>query len=141
MSDIIYKESPPTWQEYYCLFSTAGWVEALKISENDLKKVLENTSYWITAYENERIVGIGRLLSDGALYALVCDVIGAPEGQNRGIGSSILTKLINKCTELNLKRVWLFAAPDKAGFYEKHGFSIRPGEAPGMQLGGFEFFK
>jgi N-acetylglutamate synthase-like GNAT family acetyltransferase len=65
----------------------------------------------------------------------------APERQNRGIGSSILTKLINKCKELNLKRVWLFAAPDKAGFYEKHGFSIRPGEAPGMQLGGFEFFK
>lgn len=141
MSDIIYKESPPTWQEYYCLFSTAGWVEALKISENDLKKVLENKSYWITAYENERIVGIGHLLSDGALYALVCDVIVAPERQNRGIGSSILTKLINKCKELNLKRVWLFAAPEKAGFYEKHGFSIRPGEAPGMQLGGFEFFK
>jgi len=38
MSEIVYEEKPPTWQEYYHLFSTAGWVQALKISENDLKK-------------------------------------------------------------------------------------------------------
>jgi N-acetylglutamate synthase-like GNAT family acetyltransferase len=141
MGDIIYKESPPTWQEYYQLFSSTGWVQVLKLSKNDLKKALDNTYYWITAYEDDQIVGIGRLLSDGALYALICDLIVMPNRQNGGIGSEILTRLINKCKALNLKRVWLFAAPDKARFYEKYGFSVRPSEAPGMQLEKFEFLK
>jgi N-acetylglutamate synthase-like GNAT family acetyltransferase len=141
MGDITYKESPPTWQEYYQLFSSTGWVQVLKLSKNDLKKALDNTYYWITAYEDDQIVGIGRLLSDGALYALICDLIVIPNRQNEGIGSEILTRLINKCKALNLKRVWLFAAPDEARFYEKHGFSVRPNEAPGMQLGKFELLK
>lgn len=138
MKDIVYKESPPTWQEYSQLFSSTGWIRILKISENDLKRVFDNSWYWITAYRNENIVGVGRLLSDGVLYALICDVIVIPAHQNMGIGSEILRRLVKKCQESNIKRVWLFAAPEKARFYEKHGFSIRPVEAPGMQLGEFE---
>lgn len=84
---------------------------------------------------------MGRLLSDRALYVLICDVIVRPDSQKKGIGSTILSNLIIKCTALELKKVWLLAAPEKAGFYEKRGFSIRPEEAPGMQLGKFEYLK
>ena len=141
MRDTVYKKSPPTWQEYSQLFSSTGWMQVLKISKTDLKRVFENTWYWITAYQDENIVGVGRLLSDGALYALICDIIVMPDQQNMGIGSEILTRLVKKCQQSNIRRVWLFAAPEKARFYEKHGFYIRPGETPGMQLGEFEFLK
>jgi len=140
-SETVYKESPPTWQEYSQLFSSTGWMQILKISEDDLKKVFENTWYWITAYQDGNIAGVGRLISDGTLYALICDIIVMPARQNRGIGTEILTRLVKKCQESNIKRVWLFAAPEKARFYEKHGFFIRPDEAPGMQLGEFELTK
>lgn len=116
-------------------------MQLLKVSKNCLEKVRDNTFYWITAYEDEKIVGVGRLLSAGALYALICDIIVMPDNQKKGIGSAILPKLIAKCKALDLKRIWLFAAPEKAGFYEKHGFSIRPSEVPGMQLGKFEYLK
>ena len=141
MSDIEYKASPPTWQEYYQLFLSTGWMPVLRISEEDFKRVFDNTWYWITAYQNENIVGCSRLLSDGVLDAFVCDIIVMPDHQNKGIGSAILKQLVKKCQETGLKRVWLFAAPEKAGFYEKHGFTVRPGEAPGMQLGEFEYEK
>lgn len=134
MRDIAYKESPPTWQEYVRLFSSTGWMPILKISEDDLKRVFDGTWYWVTAYQDESIVGVGRLLSDGVLYALICDIIVMPDYQNKGIGGTILKVLVKKCQEAGIKRIWLFAAPDKAGFYEKHGFSIRPIDAPGMQL-------
>ncbi|WP_440945635.1 GNAT family N-acetyltransferase [Methanosarcina sp. T3] len=140
-SEIAYKEKPPTLQEYSQLFSSTGWVQILKISENDLKKVFENTWYWITAYQDGNIAGVGRLLSDGTLYALICDIIVMPDRQNMGIGTEILTRLVKKCQESNIGRVWLFAAPGKAQFYERHGFFIRPDEAPGMQLGKFELTK
>ena len=138
MRDTVYKESPPTWQEYSRLFSSTGWMQTLKISENDLKRVFENTWYWTTAYQDENIAGVGRLLSDGILYALICDIIVLPDRQRMGIGTEILTRLVIKCQESNIRRVWLFAAPEKARFYEKQGFLIRPEEAPGMQLGEFE---
>ncbi len=134
MGDIVYEESPPTWQEYARLFSSIGWMPVLKISEDDLKRVFDGTWYWITAYQDESIVGVGRLIADCVLYALICDIIVMPDHQNKGIGSAILKRLVKKCQEADIKRVWLFAAPDKAEFYEKCGFSVRPSDAPGMQL-------
>lgn len=141
MKGIEYKTDPPTWQEYFQLFSSTGWMPILRISEGDLKRAFDNTWYWITAYKDQEIVGAGRLLSDGALYALICDIIVVPGCQSKGIGSMILKQLVKKCKETGLKKVWLFAAPGKAGFYEKYGFSVRPDEAPGMQLGEFEYEK
>ncbi|MDY9927553.1 GNAT family N-acetyltransferase [Methanosarcina sp.] len=88
--DTVYKESPPTWQEYSRLFSSTGWMQTLKISENDLKRVFENTWYWTTAYQDENIEGVGRLLSDGILYVLICDIIVLPDRQRMGIGTEIL---------------------------------------------------
>lgn len=141
MTYIEYKTDPPTWQEYFQLFSSTGWMPVLRVSEDDLKKVFDNTWYWITAYQNKSTIGCGRLISDGVLYAFVCDIIVKPGHQNKGIGSTILRQLVKKCQETGVKRVWLFAAPGKVGFYEKHGFSIRPDEAPGMQLVEFEYKK
>jgi len=134
MTDIVYKAAPPTRQEYTRLFSSTGWMQILGVSEDELKRVFDSTWYWITAYQDENIVGAGRLLSDGVLYALICDIIVMPDHQNKGIGSSILKQLVKKCKDSDIKRVWLFAAPGKASFYEKGGFSPRPSEAPGMQL-------
>lgn len=138
---MIYKESPPTLPEYSRLFSSTGWMQILKISESDLTGVFENTWYWITAYQDGNIAGLGRLLSDGTLYALICDIIVMPDRQNMGVGTEILARLVKKCKESNIRRVWLFAAPEKVRFYEKNGFFVRPGNAPGMQLGEFKFIK
>lgn len=51
-----------------------------------------------------------------------------------GIGSSILNRMKNNCIDKQIKRVWLFAAQNKAEFYEKLGFEVRPSNMPGMQL-------
>ena len=134
MRDVVYKESPPAWQEYVRLFSSTGWMPVLQISEDDLKRVFDGTWCWITAYQDEDIVGVGRLLSDGVLYALICDIIVTPDHQNKGIGSAILKELVKKCQKADIKRIWLFAAPGKVGFYKKNGFSVRPIDGPGMQL-------
>lgn len=85
-------------------------------------------------FDDEKLIGIGRLISDGALYACVCDMIVFHAYQKRGIGSAILKMLKDKCKENGIQRVWLFAAAGRAGFYVKNGFNIRPEDAPGMQM-------
>jgi N-acetylglutamate synthase-like GNAT family acetyltransferase len=86
------------------------------------------------SFDDGKLIGFGRLISDGALYALVCDMIVLPEYQNRGVGSTILKMLKEICEEYNIQKVWLFAAPRRSEFYLKNGFEIRPDNAPGMQM-------
>ncbi len=115
MKGIEYRESPPTQQDFFKLFASTGWMQTLKISEADLQKVFENTWYWITAYQGKNIVGAGRLISDGSLYALICDIIVIPDHQNKGIGSIILKQLVKKCQDTQLKRVWYLQHLKKPG--------------------------
>lgn len=131
---IEYKPVKPPLYEYKSLFESTGWTSSIAISNDVLKMAIDSSWYWVSAFDNGRLVGIGRLVSDGALYAFVCDMIVLPEYQGQGIGKVILKMLKDKCMENGIQRVWLFAAPGRAGFYLKGGFDIRPEDAPGMQM-------
>jgi GNAT superfamily N-acetyltransferase len=134
MKLIEYRLSKPTLQEFKALFESSGWTSSIKITDKVLEKAIIESWHWVTAFDAGTLVGIGRLVSDGALYALVCDLMILPEYQGRGIGKAILTMLKEKCLENKIQRVWLFAGPGRSGFYEKNGFEIRSLDAPGMQL-------
>jgi len=131
---IKYEHSKPTLSGYRKLYESTGWAPPASVSDGVLQAAIDNSSHWITAYDDESLIGIGSLVSDGALYAFVCDMIVDPGYQKRGIGSEILTRLKEKCREHSFRRVWLFAATGKAGFYLNNGFEIRPEDAPGMQM-------
>ena len=131
---IKYENSKPTLSGYKKLYESTGWVPPASISDEVLQTAIDSSFYWISAYDDETLVGIGRIVSDGALYAFVCDLIVEPEYQKRGIGASILGLLKEKCKKQSFRRVWLFAATGKAGFYLNNGFEIRPDDAPGMQM-------
>ena len=134
MKEIKYTENPPQPEEFEYLYKSTGWDSTIEITEDSIKQVIKSTWYWVSAIHKNKVVGIGRLLSDGALYALVCDMIVLPEYQSNGIGKQILKKLKEKCFKENIQKVWLISAPGKSDFYEKLGFISRPDDAPGMQL-------
>jgi GNAT superfamily N-acetyltransferase len=131
---IEYRQLKPPLHDYKSLFESTGWTSSIAISDDVLQKVIDNSWYWISAFDKERLVGVGRLLSDGALYALVCDIIVLPGYQGQGIGEVILKMLKDKCRKNGIQRVWLFAAQGRTRFYIRNGFDIRPADAPGMQL-------
>jgi GNAT superfamily N-acetyltransferase len=131
---IEYTPLKPTLYGYKCLFESTGWTSSIAISEDVLKMAIDNSWYWVSVFDKEKLIGVGRLVSDGALYAFVCDMIVLPEYQGKGIGKAILKMLKDKCMESRIQRVWLFAAQGRAGFYIKNGFDIRPEDAPGMQM-------
>ncbi len=130
---VEYRWLKPQLNDYKHLFKAVGWSSIITVSDETLHMAIDNSWQWVSVYDNDRLVGVGRMISDGALYALVCDMIVLPEYQNKGIGTSILKMLKDKCAEHNIKRVWLFSAPGRSAFYLKNGFGIRPEEAPGMQ--------
>ena len=130
-----FRETIPESSAYFRLFESTGWNQTYEADIKELCTSISNSWYSLCAYTDEdELIGFGRIVSDGVLYAFICDMIIHPAYQNQGIGSTILKKLVQRCKEANIRVLWLFAAANKSGFYEKHGFIARPLDAPGMQL-------
>lgn len=70
-------------------------------------------------YDGGRLVGCGRILSDGVYQAALYDVAVLPDCQGRGIGRRIVETLLAEVPSCN---VVLYAAPGKEAFYRKLGF-------------------
>lgn len=104
------------------------------MTAEDLQRAISNSWYKVAAYEGDRLIGFGRMVSDGILHAMVYDLIVDPAFQGRGIGGTILQKLVDRCRQVGIRDVQLFCAQGKIGFYQKRGFEERPADAPGMQL-------
>ena len=133
-SAIAYHEQPPPATDYGRLFETTGWNTSYQASSQELHRAISDSWYVLSAYEKDRLVGFGRIISDGVLYALICDLIVNPACQGQGIGSTLLAKLIMHCRARDIRVIWLFAAKGKSAFYKKFGFQKRPLDAPGMQM-------
>jgi GNAT superfamily N-acetyltransferase len=134
MEKLIYKTSIPEQQAFYELFTTTNWNDSYQLDSEELSQALHNSWYMISAYDNEQLVGFGRIICDGVVHALILDLIVHPDFQNRGIGSQILNKLIEKCRQHRIRDIQLFSVKGKAEFYHKCGFRDRPDGAPGMEI-------
>ena len=132
-NEIDYKEALPHINDYWDLFSTTGWNEQYKFNRDDLEKAIKNSCYAISVYDVSKLIGFGRVISDGIHHAFIVDLIIHPDYQRKRIGSSLLDRLTKKCKEHKIRDIQLFAAKDKDAFYKKSNFEKRPENAPGMQ--------
>jgi GNAT superfamily N-acetyltransferase len=130
---IEFRPEIPASLEFWELFQTTGWNEKYRLSPDDLMQALRSSWYVISAYDGERLIGFGRLVSDGVLHAMIYELIVLPDYQGQGIGGKILEKLVERCRMLGVRDIQLFCARGKRDFYEKRGFVTRPEDAPGMQ--------
>lgn len=126
----------PDSNAYYNLFQSAGWnTEGLWTSEM-LQEAVRNSWYIVSVYEGEgnRLVASGRILSDGVVQCLICEMIVLPAYQKQGLGTAVMENLISHCRDKGIRWIQLSAAKGKQGFYENFGFTVRPADAPGMSL-------
>ncbi len=132
---ITIQENSLTTVEYLAIRRKVGWKILRK---EQAKKALENSLYVVAAYENDTLVGMGRIVGDGAVICYVQDLIVIPESQGNGIGSAILKRLTAYVEELRQEHsemmLCLMCAKGRELFYEKHGFLARPTKqlGPGM---------
>ena len=133
-NEIIFSTKFPKQEEYCELFETTGWNKDYKLTSEELHLSIQNSSYCISAYNNEKLVGFGRMLSDGIVHAVIFDVIILPEFQRKGIGNKIMEKLLEECKKNKIRDIQLFCADGKIEFYKNFGFKARPEECPGMEI-------
>ena len=120
------KENCKSVEEYNLLYDSIGWGA---YNEEIARKALDNTYYSVSIYEDDNIVGYGRLIGDTICFMYIQDIMVKPEFQNKKIGTLIMNKLLKKVDELKKQnpdiRVYLGATKDREKFYEKFGFVRR----------------
>lgn len=120
------KENNKNVQEFNLLYDAVGWGA---YDESISKRALDNTFYSVSVYDEDKIIGYGRLLGDGICFMYIQDVMVIPEYQSRKIGTMIMNKLLEKIHELKREnpnlRAYLGATKNKENFYEKFGFVKR----------------
>ena len=133
--EIRYFENQLDVQTYFDLRTSVDWIN---FSPEQTQTALKNSVLDIVAYDQEKAVGMGRIVGDGAIYCYVQDVVIHPNYQGKGIGSTILNKLIEKVAQ-NLEdgermSLGLVAAEGKESFYRQFGFKDLPHEASGAGM-------
>lgn len=124
-----------TSEEYMELRRRVGWCE---FPLEEAQAGIDN-SYMITcARDEEKAIGVVRLLWDGGYIAFLSDVIVDPDYQGQGIGKKLVESVIKR-VKADMKpgykvKMCLMAAKGKEPFYEKFGFSERPNENLGAGM-------
>jgi GNAT superfamily N-acetyltransferase len=116
--------------DYLRLRQAVGWRSA-ELVDAAVQSALDRT--WnVVAREGGAVVGVGRLLEDGAFYATIWDVIVVPEAQRRGIGTAILERLLEEASARSI--VALVASPAGKPLYERYGFTSDDGRGVAMLM-------
>lgn len=120
------KENVNNVQEFNLLYDLVGWGS---YDDEISKKALANTYYSVSIYDDETIIGYGRLIGDGICFMYIHDVMVRPDYQNKKIGTMIMNKLLDKIKTIEREnpdlRVYLGASKGKEEFCEKFGFAKR----------------
>ena len=129
------KENNKNINEFNLLYDSVGWGAYDKTIS---KRALDNTFYSVSVYDDDNIVGYGRLIGDTICFMYIQNIMVKPEFQNKKIGTLIMNKLLEKINELKKEnpniRVYLGASKNKEEFYERFGFVKRIDENLGYGM-------
>ncbi|EOP09537.1 MULTISPECIES: GNAT family N-acetyltransferase [Bacillus] len=120
-NSINYKmEHPTDFNGLLALYESLGW-NSLKLTVNELEQMCKQSWYAIYAFDDKKLVGMGRVLSDGVITGIICGVGVLPKYQSSGIGKEIMKRLIQHC-EHNKVIPQLMCVENLQSYYESIGF-------------------
>lgn len=132
---IKYIEQTPSAEAFNYLTNSVDWGTR---KNSIVEEALKNTLYSLCIYDDNKLIGYGRIIGDKTIFLYIQDVMVIPEYQNKHIGTGIMENLlsqINEYKKINPDiRTYLGASKGKEPFYEKFGFISRPNEDLGSGM-------
>lgn len=127
MAQIIVQENNLTIQQFEYLYNSTKWDP---FSSNQIGSSLKNDIYHVSAWIDDEIIGMGRLLGDKAMYWYIQNLIVLPEYQSIGVGTTIMNYLLAFVRKNSISSsqvvIGLMCSEHTAPFYQKFSFDIRP---------------
>lgn len=115
------EEKKFTQEQVQKLFLSVGWTSGNYPKR--LYKALMNSSTVFTAWDEEELVGLIRVLDDTEMLAQIHYVLVHPDHQGKGIAGTMLEHVKEKYKDF----MYIDVMPEdkkNVPFYEKHGFSV-----------------
>jgi len=116
-------------EQVVALYKANKWSAAEKPIE--LTKALLSSHSLVSAWDKEKLVGIGNAISDGYLVVYYPHLLVHPEYHGKGIGKMIVDKFQEKYKDFHMQM--LTADGGAIDFYKKVGFE-RAGETMPMWI-------
>jgi len=120
--DEIKKDLP--YEQLIRLFMSAGWCngEITQEQKENFNIGFKNSTFVVSAWEDNYLVGVIRVISDTIFRSVIYDLVVDPEYQNKGIGK----ELVRRCTSKYPNSEWLIQTTQEIyNYYKKLGFKVK----------------
>ena len=117
------------------LYKSVGWEPPCMAQ---VRTALKNTMATFTCYDDNRPVGMARVIGDGGMSFYTKDFAVIPSHQGKGVGKCLMEALeryVKECKPLEWAvSLELISSKEAVNFYKKYGFEERPcdWDGPGM---------
>ena len=134
MEGFVFTDNLPV-EDYLRLRAEAGW----KVLPPDQAQAgLDRSFANIAVVCDGEVVGMARIVWDHGYCAFLTDVIVTEKHRHNGLASEMIRRLTEKIRAEKKDgwqiAVYLMAAKDREGFYERLGFRTRPDERVGAGM-------
>ena len=107
------------------LYKDAGWWKTSWGNTPEfLNAIVKDSALFVGAFSGEKLVGMGRALSDLSSDAYIQDIAVLKEFRDKGIGKKIIFTLIEELEKNGVDWIGLVAEPGTSSFYRKLGFEV-----------------
>ena len=126
MDGIVLAEDLPTAAEYREFRARAGWGA---IDEATAQRTIGAACYTVTLRRQGKLIGLARVMGDGALYFFLADLIVDPELRGEGLGGRLMRAVSDYFDRCAKPGATIALIPLRGGeaFYERFGFARCPG--------------
>lgn len=123
--------TPPTAEDYVNLRLRSG------MGSKNLKRsqiALENSLFTASIYDEEKLVGFGRVVGDGGITYVVSDIMVDEEYQRKGFAEQIMKEIDNYFEEHAYEDSYIFLIANNPAdkLYYRHQFEYLPKNKCGM---------
>lgn len=95
---------------------------------------LKNSLFAVCIYDNENLIGMGRVIGDGGAFFQIVDIVVKPSYQGRGLGKRVMKEIMNYLDKNTYPGSYVsLIADDPANkLYEQFGFEYTYPKSHGM---------
>jgi ribosomal protein S18 acetylase RimI-like enzyme len=104
------------------LYTSVGWTTYAKDSAS-LRKAIENSSFVVSMWDEGKLVGLARCVSDDVSISYIQDILVRPSHQRRGVGRSLVRECLSRYGHVRQTALLTDDLPEQARFYESLGFA------------------
>jgi len=104
------------------LYAAVGWTAYTK-DPDTLVAAIEGSTAIFTATDDGALVGLARVISDGATICYLQDLLVHPASQRQGIGTALVAAALAAFPAVRQKVLLTDDEPEQRAFYEALGFA------------------